>query len=78
MSELARDWWQSAPWREPDPVPAKPYDVRDPLAGELNPTCKHERTSYDIMTCEACRAFTETLRRAKSAEEASIIGRPVS
>ena len=35
-------------------------EMRGPI-GEFNPQCRHERTSYDILTCDACIAYTKML-----------------
>ena len=61
-------WWSKGAWQPPSPQP--PTDV--PLI-EFNPTCKHDRTSYDIVNCNACQEFSVKVRagRAEAAKETS-------
>ena len=62
-------YWQNGAWKEPAPrspdaVSSTPAEIAASaaLSVEFNPSCKHQRTSYDIMNCEECVAYTEAKR----------------
>lgn len=66
-------WWRG-PWRAPDP---ESYDrEKHGPTGEFNPACKHDRTSYDILTCDACINHTKQLEhiRARAAKAHVVSG----
>lgn len=76
-----RNWWELPAWR--DSAAAQSAESGTSIANtsklgpliEFNPRCRHERTSYDIVNCDACRAHTKQLlklrKEASDAEEAN-------
>lgn len=66
------NWWQNLPWRGQQALESTPVvyqnGTADKLFRQYNPTCTHERTSYDIMHCDACAKFTETVLAGRDAQ----------
>lgn len=68
-------WWQGMPWREQQETLLKLGSINQQVLQDtskffrqFNPICSHDRTSYDIMNCDACAQFTATILAGKSAE----------
>lgn len=40
--------------------------LRDPLYVESNPQCKHDRSSFTIVNCDACIAYTENMLKLRA------------
>ncbi len=43
--------------------------MSDPLYRVRNPACQHDWTSYDIMTCDACKAYTAEQEQLRAQKE---------
>lgn len=67
-----RNWWELPAWREPSETPRQKLG---PLV-MFNPQCKHQRTSYDIVNCDACNAFTASLLKLRAEAAASEVAVP--
>lgn len=57
-------WWQKGGWVPPSPRQPVEIKPNDPAYLVFNPTCKHERTSYDIHSCEHCQQHSLKARWA--------------
>lgn len=56
------EWWQRKGARFAKVIERTSIDrerLRLMPRRDFNPQCQHDRTTYSIVTCEACKAFSE-------------------
>lgn len=54
-------WWNRGAWQQRSVLPLSHNPA---LLGYANPDCKHDRCSFTVMNCEACREYTNRMALA--------------